>query len=212
MAIIIRSLGLQPYEKTWQAMQTFTDQRNNDTADEIWFCQHPPTFTQGLNGDPKHLHPSVETQTIPLIQTDRGGQVTYHGPGQLICYLLLDLKRLKMGVRALVSLTEQTLITLLAEVHIDANARADAPGVYVEGQKIASLGLKVRKHRTYHGLSLNVDMDMTPFQWITPCGLSNIEMTQVHDLNAQPSLDHLQVRLSELLLDQLQSNPLAAQV
>lgn len=212
MAIMIRSLGLQPYEKTWQAMQTFTNQRNDDTTDEIWFCQHPPTFTQGLNGDPKHLHATIETHTIPLVQTDRGGQVTYHGPGQLICYLLLDLKRLNMGVRALVTLIEQTLISLLAEFDIHASTRANAPGVYVKGQKIASLGLKVRKHRTYHGLSLNVDMELTPFQWITPCGLSNIKMTQVYDWNAQPSLDQLQSRLSELLLDQLQSNPLTAQV
>lgn len=212
MAIIIRSLGLQPYEATWQDMQQFTQQRNDNTADEIWFCQHPPTFTQGLNGNPKHLHPAAEQHAIPVVQTDRGGQVTYHGPGQLICYLLLDLKRLNIGVRALVHLMEQTLISLLAEFQIAANAREDAPGVYVHDQKIASLGLKVRKHRSYHGLSLNVDMDMTPFEWITPCGLSNIKMTQVTDWHSQANFEQLQSRLSELLLQQLQANSTTAQV
>lgn len=206
MSIIIHSLGCQPFAETWQAMQQFTDQRTELTADEIWFCQHPPTFTQGLNGSAQHLHPAFYKNHIPLIQTDRGGQVTYHGPGQLVCYLLLDLKRLKIGVRALVTLIEQTLITLLAEHNITANARTNAPGVYVSGKKIASLGLKVRKHRTYHGLSLNIDMDMTPFQWITPCGLAHIEMTQVSDWQPQPNFNKLQTRLSELLLEQLQSN------
>lgn len=212
MSLIIRSLGLQSYEPTWQAMQTFTQTRNADTEDEIWFCQHPATFTQGLNGKAHHLHPIVAENAIPVIQTDRGGQVTYHAPGQLVGYLLLDLKRLKLGVRALVHLIEQTLITLLAEQGIHAQARADAPGVYVDGKKIASLGLKVRKHCTYHGLSLNIDMDMTPFQWITPCGLSQIEMTQLSDWQPTAQIESIQQRLAELLQQQLQSNPPTAQV
>ncbi|NCN44036.1 MAG: octanoyltransferase [Piscirickettsiaceae bacterium CG_4_9_14_3_um_filter_43_564] len=212
MTILIKTLGITPYETTWQAMQTFTNQRTSETADEIWLCQHPPTFTQGLNGQQHHLHPAAFENAIPIIQTDRGGQVTYHGPGQLICYLLLDLNRLKLGVRAFVTLMEQSLITLLSEINIPATAKADAPGVYVDDQKIASLGLKVRKHRTYHGLSLNVDMDMTPFQWITPCGLANIKMTQVRDWQSTPNIDALQTRLTEILIEQLQANPPTPQV
>lgn len=180
MALVVKHLGLQPYEQTFQAMQQFTDTRDETTADQIWVVQHPPVFTQGLNGKPEHL--IAMQDTIPLVQTDRGGQVTYHGPGQLIIYLMIDLKRAKLGVRDLVHRMEQAIINLLNDYQLQGQAREDAPGVYVNQQKIASLGLKVRKHRSYHGLALNVDMDLTPFEWINPCGLSGMQMTQISSL------------------------------
>ena len=180
MALVVKHLGLQPYEQTFQAMQQFTDTRDETTADQIWVVQHPPVFTQGLNGKPEHL--IAMQDTIPLVQTDRGGQVTYHGPGQLIIYLMIDLKRAKLSVRDLVHRMEQAIINLLNDYQLQGQAREDAPGVYVNQQKIASLGLKVRKHRSYHGLALNVDMDLTPFEWINPCGLSGMQMTQISSL------------------------------
>lgn len=180
MALVVKHPGLQPYEQTFQAMQQFTDTRDETTADQIWVVQHPPVFTQGLNGKPEHL--IAMQDTIPLVQTDRGGQVTYHGPGQLIIYLMIDLKRAKLSVRDLVHRMEQAIINLLNDYQLQGQAREDAPGVYVNQQKIASLGLKVRKHRSYHGLALNVDMDLTPFEWINPCGLSGMQMTQISSL------------------------------
>ena len=199
--LIIRELGQQPYLDTWQAMQTFTQQREADTPDELWVVQHPPTYTQGLNGKPEHLlNPDPK---IPLIQTDRGGQITYHAPGQLIIYFLIDLKRRKMGVRQLVTLMEQSLITLLAQYDIKAHARADAPGVYVNGQKIASLGLKISKQRSYHGLALNVDMDLTPFQAINPCGLQGMQMTQLKALIPNTSIQNVQTDLLQIIKSEL---------
>ena len=180
MALVVKHPGLQPYEQIFQAMQQFTDTRDETTADQIWVVQHPPVFTQGLNGKPEHL--IAMQDTIPLVQTDRGGQVTYHGPGQLIIYLMIDLKRAKLSVRDLVHRMEQAIINLLNDYQLQGQAREDAPGVYVNQQKIASLGLKVRKHRSYHGLALNVDMDLTPFEWINPCGLSGMQMTQISSL------------------------------
>lgn len=180
MPFIIKHLGLQPYETTWEAMQAFTNNRTPDTQDELWVVQHPPVFTQGLNGKAEHLlnnHP-----TIPLVQTDRGGQVTYHAPGQLIIYILMDLKRARLGAKDFVHRIENALIALLKEHYqLSAEARADAPGVYVDGKKIASLGLKIRQFRSYHGLALNVDMDLEPFHWINPCGLVGMEMTQLSE-------------------------------
>ncbi len=177
------------YQACYQAMQDFTQQRDPNTPDEIWLVEHPPVYTQGLNGDAKHGQNLAGN--IPLIQTDRGGQITYHGPGQWIIYPLLDLKRRKLGVKALVHLLEQTGIRLLADYDISAEARADAPGLYVAGQKIASLGLKVKRQCSYHGLALNVAMDLTPFQHITPCGLAGMQMTQVRE--HRPNVDFAQV-------------------
>lgn len=188
MSPLIRQLGLQPYQTIWQAMQDFTDQRSATTPDELWIVQHPPVFTQGLNGQTQHLLQLAPH--IPLVQTDRGGQVTYHGPGQLVLYVLIDLKRANLGVRALVRAMEQAVITLLAEFGIHAQARSDAPGVYVDGAKIASLGLKIRRQKSYHGLALNVNMNLTPFQMINPCGLKGMRMTQLCDLlSPNPSPD-----------------------
>ncbi len=185
MNIAIKQLGLQPYEHTWQAMQSFTDQRDETTQDELWLVEHPPVFTQGLNGQAEHI---LSSSDIPIVQTDRGGQVTYHAPGQAVVYVLLDLKRAKLGVRALVSELENAIIKYLAELGIESCARADAPGVYVEGQKIASLGLKIRKQRSYHGLALNVDMDLLPFSRINPCGLHGMQMTQVSQRLPKPQV------------------------
>lgn len=170
-------------------MQDFTQQRDPDTPDEIWLVEHPPVYTQGLKGDAKHDQNLAGN--IPLIQTDRGGQITFHGPGQWIVYPLLDLKRRKLGVKALVRLLEKTGIQLLADYGITAEARADAPGLYVAGQKIASLGLKVKRQCSYHGLALNVAMDLTPFQYITPCGLAGMQMTQIRE--HRPNVDFAQV-------------------
>lgn len=199
-SLVIQHLGLQPYLQTWQAMQSFTQNRTATTADELWVVEHPPVYTQGLNGQAEHLlNPDPQ---IPIIQTDRGGQITYHGPGQLIIYFLIDLKRRKLGVRALITLMEQSLIQFLASYGIEAQARADAPGVYVQGQKIASLGLKVKKQGTYHGLALNIDMNLSPFQAINPCGLSGMEMTQLIYHAPKASIEEAQQRLRQVIQTQ----------
>lgn len=174
--ILVRHLGLQPYEPVSQAMHDFTDMRDDTTPDEIWLVEHLPVFTQGQAGKAEHL---LMTGDIPVIQSDRGGQVTYHGPGQQVMYVLLNLKRRKLGVRELVTLLEQTVVNTLAEYGIDAHPRADAPGVYVGEMKICSLGLRIRKGCSYHGLALNINMDLTPFQRINPCGYAGMEMTQM---------------------------------
>lgn len=178
-ALIVRRLGRQDYEPVWRAMQAYTDTRTAESPDELWLLQHPPVFTQGLNGRPEHL---LDPGAIPVIQVDRGGQVTYHGPGQVVAYVLLDLKRRGLGVRELVTTLEQSVIDLLADYGIDAQARRDAPGVYVAGRKIASLGLRVRRGCSYHGLSLNVAMDLAPFRRINPCGYQGLEVTQLAEL------------------------------
>lgn len=183
----VRELGLQAYEPVWHAMQDFTNQRTADTADELWLVQHPPVFTQGQAGKAEHVLLPGE---IPVVQVDRGGQVTYHGPGQLVAYPLVDVRRLGLGVRELVSRIEQSLIDLLASYGISAEARADAPGVYVDGAKIASLGLRIRHGRSFHGLALNVDMDLQPFQRINPCGYAGLRMTQLADLVTGPLAMH----------------------
>ncbi|MGS6298100.1 lipoyl(octanoyl) transferase LipB [Enterobacter hormaechei] len=174
--ILVRHLGLQPYEPVSQAMHDFTDMRDDTTPDEIWLVEHLPVFTQGQAGKAEHL---LMTGGIPVIQSDRGGQVTYHGPGQQVMYVLLNLKRRKLGVRELVTLLEQTVVNTLAEYGIDAHPRADAPGVYVGEMKICSLGLRIRKGCSFHGLALNINMDLTPFQRINPCGYAGMEMTQM---------------------------------
>ncbi|EPK3234019.1 lipoyl(octanoyl) transferase LipB [Enterobacter hormaechei] len=174
--ILVRHLGLQPYEPVSQAMHEFTDRRDDTTPDEIWLVEHLPVFTQGQAGKAEHL---LMTGDIPVIQSDRGGQVTYHGPGQQVMYVLLNLKRRKLGVRELVTLLEQTVVNTLAEYDIDAHPRADAPGVYVGEMKICSLGLRIRKGCSFHGLALNINMDLAPFQRINPCGYAGMEMTQM---------------------------------
>ncbi|HKN04568.1 MAG TPA: lipoyl(octanoyl) transferase LipB [Buttiauxella sp.] len=177
--IQIRQLGLQPYEPISQAMHDFTDTRDETTADEIWLVEHERVFTQGQAGKAEHV---LVPGDIPVIQSDRGGQVTYHGPGQQVMYVLLNLKRRKLGVRELVTILEQTVVCTLAEFGIEAYPRADAPGVYVDGRKICSLGLRIRKGCSFHGLALNIDMDLSPFLRINPCGYAGLEMTQVSSL------------------------------
>ncbi|HYF97812.1 MAG TPA: lipoyl(octanoyl) transferase LipB [Coxiellaceae bacterium] len=177
--LIIRQLGTVDYLTTWQAMKDFTDQRDENTVDELWLLQHPPVFTQGQAGKAEHL---LNPHDIPVIQSDRGGQITYHGPGQLMMYALCDLRRLKLSPRQLVSRLENTLIDFLKAHHCEATARPDAPGVYADQKKLASIGLRVRKGCSYHGIALNVAMDLTPFSYINPCGFSGLKMTQVQEL------------------------------
>ena len=185
--ILVRHLGLQPYEPVSQAMHDFTDSRDDNTPDEIWLVEHHPVFTQGQAGKAEHV---LIPGDIPVIQSDRGGQVTYHGPGQQVMYVLLNLKRRKLGVRELVTLLEQTVVDTLADYGIDAHPRADAPGVYVGEMKICSLGLRIRKGCSFHGLALNINMDLSPFLRINPCGYAGMEMTQMRQWveNATPGI------------------------
>ncbi|MCR8921206.1 lipoyl(octanoyl) transferase LipB [Dasania sp. GY-MA-18] len=183
-ALVVKHLGLVDYVPVWQAMKTFTQERSADCTDEIWLLQHYPVFTQGQAGKAEHV---LAPGDIPVVQVDRGGQVTYHGPGQLVVYLLLDIKRLGIGVRQLVTVIEQAIVKVLAKQGISANPRADAPGVYVDsGAKIAQLGLRVSKGRSFHGLSLNVDMDMQPFARINPCGYAGMAVTSMAQELNQP--------------------------
>jgi lipoyl(octanoyl) transferase len=183
--VIVRWLGLVDYEPTWRKMQRFTDERDAATPDEIWLLEHPPVFTLGLAGKLEHV---LAPGGIPVIQTDRGGQVTYHGPGQLVVYPLLDLKRLGVGVRELVMALENAVIGYVAGLGIEARARRDAPGVYVEGRKLASVGLRIRRGASYHGIALNVNMDLEPFSRINPCGYAGLEITQLAALGGPPSV------------------------
>jgi lipoyl(octanoyl) transferase len=191
-ALLVKRIGRVDYEAAWEAMRAFTAARDADTPDEIWLVEHPPVYTLGQAGKPEHL---LHDGGIPLVKSDRGGQITYHGPGQLVAYLLIDLTRRGLKVRQLVSVMEQALIDCLAEYGITAARVAGAPGVYVDGAKIAALGLRVRNGRSYHGLSLNVDMDLTPFSWINPCGYEGLKTTQLADFGARESLDVVGVRL-----------------
>lgn len=188
MSPIIRQLDRQDYQATWQAMQDFTLARDSTTADEIWITEHSPVYTLGLNGKPEHL---FNTGDIPVINSDRGGQVTYHGPGQLIVYTLLDIKRLNLNIRQLVTLLEQAMIGTLADLGVTANARADAPGVYVDEKKIGSIGLRIKKNCSYHGLSLNNQMDLQPFNNINPCGYPGLQVTQLSELGVNLSTAEL---------------------
>jgi len=202
--ILVRELGLVEYQPTLDAMRRFTDERDAATPDEIWLLQHPAVFTQGQAGKAEHV---LAAGDIPVIQAERGGQVTYHGPGQLVAYVLLDLKRLKLGVRDLVTAMEQALVDVLKEYALDAAPKPDAPGVYVEGNKIASLGLRVRRGCSFHGLALNVDMDMEPFQRINPCGYAGLRMVQLRDLVAEPvSLLKVERQLAQALRQRLGFN------
>ncbi|MFK3943259.1 lipoyl(octanoyl) transferase LipB [Pseudomonas monteilii] len=196
----VRVLGLQPYEPVLEAMRRFTEQRDASTVDEVWLVEHPPVFTQGQAGKAEHLLVPGE---IPVVQSDRGGQVTYHGPGQLVAYLLLDVRRLGFGVRDLVSRIERSLIELLAGYDVQAAAKPDAPGVYVNGAKIASLGLRIRNGRSFHGLALNVDMDLAPFRRINPCGYAGLAMTQLRDLAGPIEFNEVSTRLREQLVKHL---------
>lgn len=186
--IAVRRLGRQEYLSTWQAMRAFTDARDAGTRSELWLVEHPPVFTQGQAGRAEHLLAPGE---IPVVQTDRGGQVTYHGPGQLVLYLLLSLREAGVGVRGLVSAMEDAVVGLLAARGVAAIARADAPGVYVDTRKIASLGLRVRRGCTYHGLALNVSNDLEPFTRINPCGYAGLEVTSTRRLGIADDLDTL---------------------
>jgi lipoyl(octanoyl) transferase len=184
------------YRHAWQAMKEFTAARGDDTPDEIWLLQHPPVYTQGLAGKPEHL---LHENGIPVVRTDRGGQITYHGPGQIIGYLMLDMHRLGLGVRELVSRMEGAVIDLLGEYRINSESHREAPGVYVDGAKVASLGLKIKKGCCYHGLALNVDMDLQPFSAINPCGYAGLRVTQLRDLGVTDGLEILSSKLARRL-------------
>lgn len=200
-AINIRDLGLMEYEPVWQSMSRYTDQRDADSADEFWLVQHPPVYTQGQAGKAEHV---LMPGDIPVVQVDRGGQVTYHGPGQLVLYPLINLRRLGIGVRDLVTAIETALVNTLANFGLEAYPKADAPGVYVNDAKIASLGLRVRKGCSFHGLSLNVDMSLEPFQRINPCGYQGLEMVQMVDLlDDKPDYKKVETELVRCLMEQL---------
>ena len=177
--ITIKEKGIQDYTSTWKEMISFTENRSEDTEDELWTLEHNSVFTQGLTGKPEHLLKETE---IEVIQSDRGGQITYHGPGQLIVYCLIDIKRLGIGVKQMVSIIEKSIIDLLSDYSITSHKINGAPGVYVEGSKIAALGLKVKRGKTYHGLSLNIDMDLAPYRLINPCGYKDLNVTQMSNL------------------------------
>lgn len=203
-SVIVRMLGCQPYEPVWQAMQRFTDTRDATTTDEIWLLEHAPVFTQGQAGKSEHV---LLPGDIPVVQADRGGQVTYHGPGQLVAYVLIDVRRAALGVRALVDRLEESLVELLDGQGIVAHARADAPGVYVGEAKIASLGLRIRKGCSFHGLALNVDMDLEPFRRINPCGYQGLRMTQMAtELQRPVDVYDTGQRLVEILSKKLNYN------
>ncbi|KGQ69894.1 lipoate--protein ligase [Chelonobacter oris] len=219
--LIVRRLGLKPYQTVWRQMQQFTDNRTEETVDEIWLVQHLPVFTQGQAGKAEHL---LQHSAIPVVQSDRGGQITYHAPGQQVMYVLLDIKRKKaqdnhdFSVRHLVSALENCVIETLADYGIKACAKADAPGVYVDGRKICSLGLRIRRGCSFHGLALNINMDLTPFHYINPCGYAGLEMCQLSELIGDQALlceqvapqllqhfinvmDYRQIRYSDTLSD-----------
>jgi lipoyl(octanoyl) transferase len=194
--LLVRRLGLQPYAAVWEAMRAFTDARAQDTPSELWLLEHPPVFTLGQAGRVEHVR---APGAIPVVRSDRGGQVTYHGPGQLVAYLLLDLRAAGLGVRPLVSLLEQTLVGLLAEWGVPAESRPDAPGVYVDGRKIASLGLRVRRGCSYHGIALNIDLDLEPFSRIDPCGFPGLAVTRLRDLGVALGVAEVGSRFAAML-------------
>jgi lipoyl(octanoyl) transferase len=199
-APLIRHLGLAPYEPTWRAMQSFTDERQDATPDEIWFVEHPPVFTLGLNANREHL---LAPGDIPVVQIDRGGQVTYHGPGQLMIYALLNLRRLKLGVRDLVVALENAVIAYAAELGIDASGSRKAPGVYVEGAKLASVGLRIRRGASYHGMALNVSLDPRPFERINVCGYKDLRVTRLADFGVHADVNQVARDITPHLLRQL---------
>ncbi len=195
--LVVRQWGRQDYLPVWQAMHEFTDQRDETTRDEIWLVEHNPVFTQGQAGKAEHL---LNTGDIPVVQSDRGGQVTYHGPGQLVVYFLINLRRKKLGVRDLVTDIENLVINTLKAYNIESAARPDAPGVYVDGKKICSLGLRIRKGSSFHGLALNVNMDLSPFLRINPCGYQGMEMVQVSNLGGPENTREVEQQLIQELV------------
>lgn len=200
LMVAIRNLGLQDYESIWQDMQRFTQDRDAQAADEIWITEHPPVYTLGLNGKREHL---LNTGAIQVINSDRGGQVTYHGPGQLVIYILIDIKRLNLGVRQLVTTLEQAMIFALAQYGITAVARADAPGVYVGNKKIGSIGLRIKRNCSYHGLSINNNMDLRPFDHINTCGYPGLAVTQLADLGVTVSNADLALSVTQAIIKAL---------
>ncbi|WP_181879452.1 lipoyl(octanoyl) transferase LipB [Legionella donaldsonii] len=197
----IRNLGLQPYLTVWDKMKSFTSVRNESTIDELWLLEHWPVYTQGQAGKAEHI---LNPNDIPIVQSDRGGQVTYHGPGQLVAYVLMDIRRRHLGIRNLVSQLEQILINLLANYQIPGSIRCGAPGVYVEDKKIASIGLRVKNGCTYHGISLNVAMDLAPFQSINPCGFAKLKMAQISDYVPDVSVAGASKLFTEAFLTQFE--------
>lgn len=200
MGITVKYLGRVEYEPTWRAMQDFTAARDESTPDELWLLEHPPVFTLGQVGKREHL---LQATDIPVVAIDRGGQITYHGPGQIVIYVLVDLKRRGYGVKELVSRMEQAVIDLLAQSGIAAARKAGAPGVYVDGAKIAALGLRIKQGRSYHGLALNVDMDLSPFALINPCGYPGMAVTQMRDLGIAGNAEELGKKLLALLAEKI---------
>ena len=194
--LVVSDLGCCEYAAVLQKMQHFTQQRHADTVDELWYVEHPQVFTQGVSGRAEHV---LDAHGIPVVRSNRGGQVTYHGPGQIVAYVLFDLSRKRLGVRQLVTLLETAVIELLSHYAIAASARADAPGVYVAGRKVAALGLRVSRGCSYHGLSLNVDMDLQPFEWINPCGYPGQAVTQLRDLGITASIAAIKQQLLTIL-------------
>lgn len=197
---LTRWLGRVDYEPTWRAMQRLTDERGPQTPDEIWLLEHPPVYTLGMNADPAHV---LDAGTIPVVRIDRGGQVTYHGPGQLVAYPLVDLRRVGLGIRGLVSAMERAVIRLAAGSGIEAQCVDGAPGVYVGGAKLASVGVRVRRGASYHGLALNVDMDLGPFARINPCGYPGLAMTQLASLGGPATVEAAAAGLAPLLIEEL---------
>ncbi len=198
--LIIRHLGRMDYEPVWQAMQKFTDERDHETVDELWLVEHPPVFTQGLAGKAEHI---LAAGDIPVIQVDRGGQVTYHGPGQIVAYPMINLRRHGIGVKSLVHGIEQAIIDTVAQYDVHAERKDNAPGVYVDGAKIASLGLRIRKACSFHGLAFNIDMDLEPFQRINPCGFSGLQVIQLADLANDVNINTVEQQLIEAFCHQL---------
>ncbi|CDU12484.1 lipoyl(octanoyl) transferase LipB [Vibrio coralliirubri] len=198
--LIVKKLGRQDYEPVWKAMHKFTDERTEEDVDQVWLVEHNSVFTQGQAGKAEHV---LNAGDIPVIQSDRGGQVTYHGPGQLVAYFLINIRRKKFGVRDLVTHIENLVINTLKAYNIDSAARPDAPGVYVDGKKICSLGLRIRRGCSFHGLALNVDMDLSPFLRINPCGYQGMEMAQVSQLGGPSELENVEQQLIQELVELL---------
>ncbi|MBN1378283.1 MAG: lipoyl(octanoyl) transferase LipB [Gammaproteobacteria bacterium] len=195
--LIVREMGRREYVPVWREMQAFTTTRSHATIDELWFVEHPPVYTLGVGGKEQHL---LDPHNIPVIRSNRGGQVTYHGPGQIIAYTLFDMHRKKMGIRALISFLENAVIELLGQFKIQACARKEAPGVYIGDSKIAALGLRVSRGYSYHGLALNVGMDLTPFEWINPCGYQGLKITQLRNLGIEESIVNIKKRLKNIII------------
>jgi len=202
MNIKCRQLGSQEYTSCWQDMQRFTLERDEQTEDEIWIVEHPPVFTLGLNGKPEHL---LQSSDIPLVNTDRGGQITYHAPGQLVIYTLIDIKRRALGVRQLVSILEQAMIDALAQYGLKAKAKPEAPGVYIADKKIGAVGLRIKKGGSYHGLSLNNQMDLSPFNFINPCGYKGLQVTQLSDFGVNIRTNELAVPVLHAIINALEA-------